>query len=114
MAAALSILPNIKPINGINTVDLSFTFEMNRIKSKEIPKQKIIENSILRNKDAVGKNINATNTPIFAASREPEVVGDTNRFCESCCRINPAILIPAPTKTKANVLGTRLIKRNKS
>ena len=48
-------------------------------------------------------------SPIFAASRVPAVVGDTNLFCVICCMITPEILMPTPANISAAVRGILLI-----
>jgi len=82
---------------------------MNR---KEVKNVKSKAKIILMVKEDCGKRIKAVNIPIFAASNDPEVVGETNLFCDNCWRIKPDILNPAPTNIKAKVLGILLIRKN--
>lgn len=60
----------------------------------------------------IGVKIVNKSKPIFAASRVPAVVGDTNLFCVICCMITPETLIPTPAKIRAAVRGNRLIEIN--
>lgn len=82
---------------------------MNR---KEVKNVKSSAKIILTESEDCGKRIRAVNIPILAASKDPEVVGETNLFCDNCCKIKPDMLNPAPTNINAKVLGIRLITKN--
>src|SRR5699024_4645953 len=58
---------------------------------------------------ALVKTNNDTNTPNFAESSVPAVVGETNLFLLSCCIIRPAILMLAPAISILINLGNLLM-----
>ncbi len=109
---ALRILPNIKPTNGIKTVLRNLILLIKNMNRKEVKNVKSSAKIILTVSEDCGKRIRAVKIPIFAASKDPEVVGETNLFCDNCCKIKPDMLNPAPTNINAKVLGIRLITKN--
>src|SRR5690625_639 len=87
---------------------------INKIKIKLAIKQNTNAKEIFPNNPTSGRNIKANKIPIFAASKVPAVVGDTNLFCAICCIIKPATDIPAPVISKDKVRGILLAVKTRN